>query len=81
MCMNALTDFCENSPAITRLDLQVGAWPIELGLECDSFVRLQNILDQIRELAEGSIQAGSPLLFRRTAKASPASWARILLGK
>jgi len=79
-CAEAVRGFCARTPAVTRLDLQIGTWPAEIGLETESFSSLHEVLDKLKALAEGRVLVGGVVLFRRTASAPKAVWDALLEG-
>ncbi len=74
----ALRKFCEVTPAITRLEFQIGAWSAEIGLEIQSFAALHEILDQLKALEGGNLQVVGVVLFRRTVSAPSQLWDKLL---
>lgn len=77
-CADAVRRFCESTPAVTRLEFQIGSCPAEIGLETESFSSLHDVLDKLRTLAQGNVLVKGVVLFRQTASAPRAVWDGLL---
>lgn len=77
-CADAVRRFCESTPAVTRLEFQIGSCPAEIGLETESFSSLHDVLDKLKTIAQGNVLVGGVVLFRQTLSAPRAVWDKIL---
>jgi len=77
-CEKAVRQFCTKNPSVTRFELQLGGWPVEIGLEVDSFATVHSVLDELREATGGAVVIRGTDLFRKTHQPKRLAWRRIL---
>lgn len=73
-CKKALKRFARETPAVTRLEFHIGAWPAEIGLEVESFGSLHRILDTIRDIDGGVISIVGVAFFRKVVSRPMREW-------